>query len=234
MLWRTPYPALEMSRFTPSFHTFFRGLEAHNDREWYAAHKADYEQHVRDPFKAFVTELIEACGTREEGYDTLAPKDCIFRIHRDTRFSKDKTPYKLHASAGISPGGKKSSDPGLYIHADAHKVVVGGGVYWVEKEDLYFLREKIARDPKAFNALMEAPAFASQYGPVLGERNVRLPKEFQAAAEQCPHLLNKQFFYMAELPSRTLLQEDIVDVVMAFFDAAAPMRAFLRSGLQAG
>ena len=223
-----------MSRFSPSFHAFFQGLEAHNDREWYAEHKSDYEQHVRDPFKSFVNELILACAEREDGYEGLQPKHCIFRIHRDTRFSKDKTPYKLHASAGISPGGKKSSDPGLYIHADAHKVVIGGGAYWVEKEDLYFLREKIARDPSAFNALLQDPSFARDCGQILGERNVRIPKEFQDAAEVCPHILNKQFFYMTELPAKTLLHEDLVDVVMSHFDTAAPMRAFLRSGLQAG
>ena len=220
--------------FSSQFHSFFQGLEAHNDREWYAEHKKDYENHVRDPFKAFVTELIAACAENEPGFDELAPKHCIFRIHRDTRFSKDKTPYKLHASAGIAPGGKKSGDPGLYFHADAHKVMIGGGAYWVEKEDLYFLREKIAADPMAFNALMEDREFSGHYGTVLGERNVRLPKEFQAAAEVCPHILNKQFFYMAELPAKALLQDNLLEKVMAHFNAAAPMRAFLRSGLQAG
>jgi uncharacterized protein (TIGR02453 family) len=223
-----------MAHFNADFHAFFAGLEAHNDREWYADHKAQYEQHVRDPFKTFVTQVIEACAAREPEFDGVEAKHCVFRIHRDTRFSKDKTPYKTHCSANIAAGGKKSGDPGLYVHADAHTVRIGGGAYWVEKDDLYVLRERIANHPQTFNDLMAESAFVSHYGTVLGERNVRLPKEFQSAAQVCPHILNKQFYYMAELPADTLLRDDLLDIVMAHFEAAAPLRSFLREGLRAG
>ena len=90
-----------MAHFNSDFHTFFAGLEAHNDREWYAEHKKDYERHVRDPFKAFVTDVIAACTERDPEFGDVETKQCVFRIHRDTRFSKDKTPYKTHASANI-------------------------------------------------------------------------------------------------------------------------------------
>jgi len=223
-----------MAHFNADFHAFFAGLEAHNDREWYADHKTHYEQHVRNPFKAFITQVIEACAAREPEFDGVEAKHCIFRIHRDTRFSKDKTPYKTHCSANIAAGGKKSGDPGLYVHADAHAVRIGGGAYWVEKDDLYVLRERIANHPQTFNDLMAESAFVSHYGTVLGERNVRLPKEFQSAAQVCPHILNKQFYYMAELPADTLLRDDLLDIVMAHFEAAAPLRSFLREGLRAG
>ena len=223
-----------MAHFTPEFHTFFAGLEAQNDRDWYAAHKKDYERHIRDPFKVFVTDLIAACAERDPDFAGTEAKHCIFRIHRDTRFSKDKTPYKTHASAGIAPGGKKSSDPGLYFHADAHSVRIGGGAYWMEKDDLYILRERMASNPQAFNDLIADPDFVRHYGSVLGERNVRLPKEFQAPAESCPHILNKQFYYMANLPAATLLQDDLINVVMAHFDAATPLRNYLKDGLRAG
>ena len=223
-----------MAHFTSEFHTFFAGLEAHNNRDWYADHKKDYERHVRDPFKAFVTSVIEACAQRDPEYADVEARQCIFRIHRDTRFSKDKTPYKTHASANIAPGGKKSGDPGLYIHADAHTLRIGGGAYWVDKDDLYMLRERMASNPQAFNDLIQEPAFAERYGQVLGERNVRLPKEFQEAAAVCPHLYNKQFYFMAEWSAKALLSDALMDEVMAHFDAAAPLRAYLKAGLQAG
>ena len=223
-----------MAHFTSAFHQFFAGLEAHNDRDWYAEHKRDYEVHVRDAFKAFITEAISVLAQEDPAFADVEAKQCIFRIHRDTRFSKDKTPYKTHASANIAPGGKKSGDPGIYFHADAHLLRIGGGAYWVEKDDLYVLREQIASDPGAFNALLQQPAFLKHYGPLLGERNVRLPKEFQNAADHCPHILNKQFYYMAELPADTLLRDDLMDVVLEHFRAAAPLRAYLRKGLQAG
>lgn len=223
-----------MPFFSPAFHTFFTGLEAHNDRDWYAAHKKDYEQHIRDPFKAFVTEVIAACAERDPDFAETEAKQCIFRIHRDTRFSKDKTPYKTYASAGIAPGGKKSSDPGLYIHADAHRFQIGGGAYWMEKDDLYVLREQMAANPQVFNDLIHEESFVRHYGSVLGDQNKRLPKEFMHAAESCPHLYHKQFYYMADLPADTLLRDDLMDVVMAHFEAATPLRNYLKAGLQAG
>lgn len=223
-----------MTHFSASALAFLRDLATHNDRDWFAQHKKHYERELRDPFKAFVAELIAACGEREAGFVGLEPKQCIFRINRDTRFSKDKRPYKTHVSAGISPGGKKSGDPGLYVHFDADKLMIGGGAYWVDKDDLYMLRERIAAGPDTFMALLAAPAFSTTYGTLLGERNVRLPKEFQAAEARCPFILNKQFYYMAELPATRITEGNLTDLVMAHFDAASEVRAFLRAGLQAG
>jgi uncharacterized protein (TIGR02453 family) len=223
-----------MSHFEPAALEFLADLAAHNDRDWFSEHRKTYEQKVRDPFKAFVSDVIAACAEREPAFADLEPKHCIFRINRDTRFSKDKQPYKTHLSAGISPGGKKSGDPGLYVHFDAGRLVVGGGAYWVEKDDLYVLREHIAAQPERFNELLAKPTFKSKYGALQGERNVRLPKEFRAAAEVCPHILNKQFFYMAELPVQHVVSPSLVQKVMEHFDAAAEVRQFLRAGLQAG
>ncbi len=223
-----------MAHFTPEALRFLSDIATHNDRDWFAENRKTYEQALRDPFKSFVGDLIAACAEREPAFAEVEAKHCIFRINRDTRFSKDKRPYKTHVSAGIAPGGKKSGDPGLYVHFDAEKLVVGGGAYWVEKDDLYILREHIAAQPDKFNALLEAPGFKSAYGALQGARNVRLPKEFQAAAETCPHILNKQFFYMAELSVDEVTTDGLLDTVMAHFDAAAGVRQFLRAGLQSG
>jgi uncharacterized protein (TIGR02453 family) len=221
-----------MAHFRSHALSFLADLAAHNDRDWFTANRKTYEKELRDPFKAFVSDLIAACAEREPAFAELEPKHCTYRINRDTRFSKDKRPYKTHVSAGIAPGGKKSGDPGLYVHFDAEKLMMGGGAYWVEKDDLYVLREHIAAQPDHFNALLAAPAFASRYGTLLGERNVRIPKEFQAAAESCPHILNKQFFYMAEHSASEVTSDHLLETVMAHFDAAADVRQFLRAGLQ--
>ena len=223
-----------MSHFNPEALQFLADLAVHNDRDWFAENRKTYEQKVRDPFKGFVAEVIAACAEREPAFASLEPKHCIFRINRDTRFSKDKQPYKTHLSAGISPGGKKSGDPGLYVHFDAERLVVGGGAYWVEKDDLYVLREHIASQPERFNQLLADPDFSGRYGTLQAARNVRIPKEFREAAEVCPHILNKQFFYMAELPVEQVVSPALMDTVMEHFDAAAEVRQFLRAGLQAG
>lgn len=224
----------DMTYFESPALRFLEDLTTHNDRDWFTAHKKHYETAIRDPFKRFIQDAIAECASREPVFEGLEPKHCIFRINRDTRFSKDKRPYKTHVSAAISPGGKKSGDPGLYLHFDAEKLMIGGGAYWVEKDDLHILREHIARHAQGFNAMLEHPRFAGTYGSLLGERNVRIAKELQAAAEVCPHVLNKQFYYMTELPASTILQDDLMPLVMDRFEAAAEVRAFLRSGLQAG
>jgi len=223
-----------MSHFDPSALQFLADLAAHNDRDWFSEHRKTYESKVREPFKMFVADVIQACAEREPEFAELEPKHCIFRINRDTRFSKDKQPYKTHLSAGISPGGKKSGDPGLYVHFDAERLMVGGGAYWVEKDDLYVLREHIAAQPERFNQLLAASPFRSRYGGLQGERNVRIPKEFRAAAEICPHILNKQFFYMAALPVQHVTSPAFLNTVMEHFDAASAVRQFLRAGLQGG
>lgn len=223
-----------MPHFSHDTLNFLRELSIHNERDWFSENRKRYETAVKAPFKAFVEEVIGACSEREPIFEGLESKHCIFRINRDTRFSKDKRPYKTHVSAGIAPGGKKSGDPGLYLHFDAEKLMIGGGAYWVPKDDLYVLREHIAAQPGQFNKLLEDAAFQRTYGTLLGERNVRIPKEFQAAAEVCPFILNKQFYYMAEMPASTILEEDILKTVMAHFDAASSVRHFLRTGLQAG
>ena len=104
----------------------------------------------------------------------------------------------------------------------------------MEKDDLYVLREQMAANPQAFNDLIHEESFVRHYGSILGEQNKRLPKEFMHAAESCPHLYHKQFYYMADLPADTLLRDDLMDVVMAHFEAATPLRNYLKAGLQAG
>ena len=92
---------------------FLEDLAANNNRDWFQENKKRYERELRDPWKAFVTEVLAELEAVHADFKGIAAKDCIFRIHRDTRFSADKTPYKLNVAAGISSGGKKSSEPGV-------------------------------------------------------------------------------------------------------------------------
>ena len=118
-----------MAHFTSEFHTFFAGLEAHNDRDWYADHKKDYERHVRDPFKAFITAVIEACAKRDSKYAEVEAKQCIFRIHRDTRFSKDKTPPRPTPPPTL-PQAARSRETWTVHPCGCPYPAHRGGAYW--------------------------------------------------------------------------------------------------------
>jgi uncharacterized protein (TIGR02453 family) len=222
-----------MKWFDQEFLTFFAELEANNNKDWFDENRQRYEAHVREPWKLFVTACIEMMADWDAAFaNGVQAKDVIFRINRDIRFSKDKTPYKTQVSAGISPDGRKGTLPGLYLEASHRGVTVGGGAYWVEKEDLYYLREKIGKEHNRWAGLIEDPEFKQRYGQVLGERNKRIDKSLQMLASDNPDMYLKQFYYMGTLPSSVLLREDLLDLVRSHARVAEPLRQFLRDGLR--
>lgn len=213
-----------------AFH-FLEELAANNNREWFHANKSRYERSLRDPWKAFVTDAIERLADLHPDFRDVQAKDCIFRIHRDTRFSKDKTPYKLNVAAGISAGGKTSSEPGVYLQASPSGWLIGGGAYWLSPAELTAVRSHIVDRPEAWLAARQSPDFIAHFGDLLGERNKRLPKEFQAAATAQPDLFMKQFYYMSERPITDLIGPEALDVLEEVARAAEPVRLFLRETL---
>ena len=108
-----------MSYFNQDFIKFFKELESNNNREWFNENKERYIHSVKDPFFSFVEEMIHRISEENDSFN-IAPKEAIFRIYRDVRFSKNKLPYKTTASAIISPGGRKDfTTPGYYLELSA-------------------------------------------------------------------------------------------------------------------
>ncbi len=221
-----------MAYFTPDFVQFFKELAQNNNRDWFHANKTRYEKQVKLPFATFIQHLID----RIEAIDhrvVMTPKDAIFQLHRDTRFSQDKTPYKLFTSAIISAGGKKNTTfPGLYIQLSHEQAEIYSGVYMPEKEALQKIREHIAANPEAFKKLVNDPVFKEKFGTIHGEVNKRLPKELEAAAKNEPLIYNKAFYYFATLPTKAIYQDDFPDVVMTYFQAAQPLGHFFEAALR--
>lgn len=217
----------EQLSFTPDFLKFYRELAANNDRDWFQANRKRYEESVKQPFEVFVGELLLRMQEVDPAID-MQPKDAIFRINRDVRFSRDKSPYKLCSSAIISRGGKKDHvSPGLYIELGPEKMAVYGGVYMPEKEQLAAIRKHIADNLGKFSQLLDDEGFKSTYGTLRGNRNKVLPKEFRDAAEQQPLLYNKAFYFFTHLPAEEVLRPGLVDRVMGLRDVGTPMSEFL-------
>jgi uncharacterized protein (TIGR02453 family) len=160
-------------------------------------------------------------------------KDAIFRINRDIRFSKDKSPYKLQMGAVIAPGGRKEGMgiPGMYLELSPAHFRFYSGVYMPEKEVLYNIRDYIMKHSKELDKLVSDKEFVSKFGELRGEKNKVLPKEFKAAAEEQPFLFNKQFYFFAELPAETILRDDFAEVIMEHFEASQPVRQFLTKAI---
>ena len=210
---------------------FLKDLSKNNNRDWYHANKKRFEKEVKKPFESFIANVIDRF--REINPDiNIQPKEAIFRIYRDTRFSKDKTPYKTHISALVSPHGRKGKEyPGFYFHLEPGMLMMGGGAYFLEKEALQRVRQHIMQQPKAFRKIVEDPTFVETYGELKGEKNKILPKEFKEFGEKEPLIYNKQFYYMHEMPPKTILQDDFMDVVVDHYKAGAPLNQFVLEAL---
>ena len=216
---------------TPDFVAFFKELAANNRTDWFDANRSRYKKHVKQPFDALVEELIAGVRERDPAVD-VERKHCVFRINRDTRFSKDKTPYKLNVAAVIAPNGKKDmAYPGLYVHITPDMVWIGGGIYKTEKEVLGRIRNWMAHHPTEVHEALRDPAFVETFGGVQGERNKRLPKDLAEAAEQhdLDILYNKGFFYMAEHEGEDVVtRPDLVEFVLHHHNQAAAMNGLLK------
>ena len=221
-----------MSYFSPDFRQFLRELAANNDRDWFQANKKRYEKSVKKPFNDFVEEMIGRMRIEDDSIE-IAPKDAIFRIHRDVRFSADKSPYKTHVSAVISPRGRKdTTHPGLYFQFGGDSIMLAGGAYQLDKDRLLKVRHYIMENMEEFAAAVEDSTFVNRWGEIRGERNKILPKEFRAAAEEQPLLFNKAFYYSAEPDAAFIDTDDLAEDLMAYYHDSASVRDFLLKALQ--
>lgn len=217
-----------MAWFEKEFVAFFLELEANNHKEWFHENKKRYEQYVKEPFYNFVTEMISRIQ-KDNPSVSLEPKDAIFRINRDIRFSKDKRPYKNHVSAVISEGGRKNlAIPGSYIEFKADGIQYYGGAHHVEKEPLERVRHLIAKDPQGFNKIIKDKKFVDTFGDVMGEKNKRLPKEFEEAAENQPLIFNKNFYYGAKLEVSLLFKDNLADEIYKLYLAGKSFNLFFK------
>ncbi len=222
-----------MKYLTKEYVEFFRGLHENNDRDWFLGHKKEYDAYVKEPFENFIGAIIEEMREIDPAIEAV-PRDTIFRINRDVRFSKDKTPYKTYMSAAISRIGKKDLRyPGLYISIGQHGVTVGGGLHDLDKDDLYTVRQAIQNNMKEFAGIVEDKVFKKMYGEMKGDKNKVMPKEFKEDVEKQPLLANKAFYAMADYndPEMIVRKKDQVDFIMNHYRMLQPLNRFLKQAL---
>ena len=224
-----------MSYFNKEFVSFFKELSKNNNRDWFHANKKSYEEAVKKPFYAFVGDLIDAVGKVDGNPLGLEVKNAVFRINRDIRFSKDKSPYKLHVGAVVSAGGRKNMQiPGIYLQLSAEEHFVGGGSYMPDKQNLSQIRAAIAADPKQYRKAIASKKFLTFFPDgIEGEKNKILPKEFKALGDTVPELFNKQFYCMAKHKGQKfVLQKDLLKTVIDHYKAMAPLTQFITKAIK--
>ncbi len=210
---------------------FFKSLEKNNYKEWFDEHRKEYEQHVRAPFIQLIENLIPSLMEIEPSILPDAKK-ALFRINRDIRFSKDKTPYNVLMKASLSPGGKKSELPGFYLGIGSDYVHIGGGLYQLSTKALKRVRYYIATHSQEFLQIVEALDFKKVLGGLKGDKNKRISPDLQAAFEQNPYIANKQFYAMAKMPTSQFIKSDNqVEALMDYYKVVQPLHSFLNKAL---
>jgi len=220
-----------MHYFKEDYLNFFKELAANNHKDWFDSNRKRYEENVKSPFHLFVSDLIAAVSQIDPDLHIEA-KDAIFRINRDIRFSKDKTPYKLFSSAIISKYGKTDkSYPGMYIELGPEDFTIYGGVYMPAKEEIEKIRREIHNTLPVFNQIIEADKFKSMFGSVQGERFKKVPAVYAETFKLQPLVLNKQWYHFAKLDPRTILRPDLMEVTLEHFRSALPFQNFMIEAL---
>lgn len=216
-----------MSYFSQDYLEFFKELAANNHKEWFDSNRKRYETVVREPFKDFVAQLIMALSERDSELD-LEPKQAIFRINRDIRFSKDKTPYKLNNSAIVSRKGRRDKNyPGIYLEFGPERLAFYGGVFMPDSRLTYKIRAFLRDHEVEFSALLSNKEFVNTFGSIQGDKSKRIPAEFKASAAKQPLLMNKQWYYFCHVNPDVILQDDLLDQILRLEEKASPMKKFL-------
>ncbi len=220
-----------MSYFTSEYLAFFEELSRKNSKAWFDANRKRYEEHVKCPFETFVDVMIDLIKA-EDPEVLITAKDAVFRINKDIRFSKEKTPYKTHMAANVSKEGRRSKEwPGFYFQFGADQLAVGGGTYVVEPPTLLKIRKAIADEVPGFQKLVKAKSFTTAYGSLQGERNKVMPPEFREAVAKEPLIANKQFYYMCNLDPSVLLKNDLPKRLLNYYKAGRDINSFLKRAM---
>jgi uncharacterized protein (TIGR02453 family) len=207
--------------------TFLGKLAKHNDRTWFEAHRPEYEE-ARLSFLSFVQELIDGLN-RFEDMRGVTPKDCVMRIYRDVRFSKDKSPYKTGLGASIGPGGRKSYGFQYYLHLEpgGHSMVAGG-LHEPEAAQLNAFRATIGRDARPFKAIVGAKTFRQYFGEVSGERLKTAPQGYDRTHPEIDLLQLKEVVAVHKLADDVVVAPGLSAHVIKVCAAMKPFLEYLR------
>ena len=222
----TPY-------FSPKTFKFLRALARNNSREWFHAHKQDYEANLRQPFVRLITDLQPDVHTISEHYraDPRGVGGSLFRIHRDTRFSNDKTPYKSWSGARMFHArSKQVPAPSFYLHVQPGSCFIGAGLWQPETDTQRRIRQFIFDNPAAWKAAVQAKVFKRRY-ELVGDSLVRPPRGFPADHELIDDLKRKDFVASANLDDETVLGPNLRKAVATHLAGLAPLVDYLCAAL---
>ena len=219
--------------FSDKTFKFLRALARNNSREWFNDHRKDYEAHLKGPFQRLITDLEPDLLAISPHYraDPRGNGGSLFRIHRDTRFSNDKTPYKTWGGARFFHArSKQVPAPSFYLHVQPGNSFLGAGIWHPEPDVQRRIREFLADNPAGWTKAVQAPAFRRRY-EMWGESLVRPPRGFPADHPLIEDIKRKDFVASRHLDDEVLLGAGVVGAIEAELVALAPLVDYLCAAL---
>lgn len=205
---------------------FLKALKKNNNREWFDVNRSKYEDAKAD-FEKFVEALIPLLIKENKKLQDLKVKDCVFRIYRDVRFSKNKDPYKTNFGAYFVEGGKKSSKAGFYIQIEPGNSFLAGGCWMPEAPVLKAIRQEIDYNLKDFEKIVKAKGFKSQFGELSDSRLKTTPKGYDSENPAINYLRQTSFTVMASISDKELITASLSKDVVKSYKVIMPFLNFL-------
>ncbi|MDB5203057.1 MAG: hypothetical protein JWQ27_2466 [Ferruginibacter sp.] len=216
----------------PATLKFLAKLEKNNDRSWFEANRPAWEN-VKEAFIQFTDELVKTIAQFDPPIGELQAKQCIFRINRDVRFSKDKRPYKNHVSAYFNKGGKKANGAGYYVHIEPGRCFAAAGIWMPPPADLARIRQEIDYNFEEWRSLLENKNFKKQIpaGLESTEKLVRPPKGYTEDDPAIEYLKMKSFIASRSFTDEEVTTPGFLQKVGKMLEATKPLSDFLNRAL---
>lgn len=213
---------------------FLKALKKNNNKSWFDAHRSQYEA-ARIDFSNFVQLVIDDLQRSDTTITGLTSRECMFRINRDIRFSKDKTPYKSNFGASIKRGGRKSGFAGYYFHCEPGQSFIGGGLWMPEAADLKKLRQEIDYNWEEFQSILKEKNFRKTYGDVFKNPEVSLstiPKGYEKDHPAADYLKLKSLIAETSVTDEELTKAGLHRKTVNAYKALQPLLNFINRCLE--
>jgi uncharacterized protein (TIGR02453 family) len=212
---------------------FLKDLKKNNTKEWFDANRKIYEMAKAD-FLNLTEVVLKSIAAKDETLAHLEPKKCVFRINRDVRFSKDKSPYKTNMGMSISRGGKSAISAGYYFHFEPDACFIGGGIYMPMPDEVKKIRQEIDYNWDEFKKIIASKKFSSVFGDVTKSAEfslVRPPKGYEETNPAIDYIKLKSWIASASLQDEELTDKNLVKKIVTVFEVLKPLIDFLNRGI---
>ncbi|MDD5569551.1 MAG: DUF2461 domain-containing protein [Bacteroidales bacterium] len=210
--------------------SFLKELTSNNNKDWFHANKNRYDE-LKKEFESFLNLLIPSISKFDERVKYITAKDCIFRIYRDIRFSKDKTPYKTNFGAYIACGGRKSRFAGYYFHIEPSSSMLAGGIYIPDAEVLKCVRNEIFYNINDFKKIISSPKFKKYFNEIDGDKLVNIPKDFPKDFADAELLKFKSYNMVYFLKNEKLSSDDLLKLSVEIYKEMYHFNEFINKAI---